>query len=132
MAEAMAPFIGSPQVTAIREIAIDGACGPWSTAATKAASSNFACARLGTSPLSISHTICAKAKRANQFLNRITADNNFTGVYVDDGSRPPCRRLFEQLICRQAPIFAHTAPTLFRRSISLSANPSSRSTSVVC
>ena len=40
IADAIAPLSGRPQVTAMREIAIDGACGPWSTAATSAASSS--------------------------------------------------------------------------------------------
>ena len=60
IADAIAPLSGRPQVTAIRAIAIDGACGPWSTAATSAASSSRASAGVGTSPRSISHTICAK------------------------------------------------------------------------
>ena len=58
IALAIAPLSGRPQVTAMREIAIDGACGPWSTAATSAASSRRACSRVGSSPRSISHTIC--------------------------------------------------------------------------
>jgi len=39
IADAIAPLTGNPQVTAIREIAMDGACGPWSTPGTMAASS---------------------------------------------------------------------------------------------
>jgi hypothetical protein len=59
-ADARAPFSGSPQVTDMRPIAIDGACGPWSTADTNAASSKRACAADGISPSSISQIICGK------------------------------------------------------------------------
>lgn len=41
-----------------RDIAMDGACGPWSTPATKAASRRLACAAFGKSPRVISQTIC--------------------------------------------------------------------------
>ena len=54
MADAMAPFTGKPQLTAILEMAIDGACGPWSTPGTSAASSRSDCPRDGRSPRSIS------------------------------------------------------------------------------
>ncbi len=60
IADAIAPLSGRPQVTPMRAIAIDGACGPWSTAATSAASSSAACAGVGISPRSISHTISGK------------------------------------------------------------------------
>ena len=60
IAEAIAPLSGRPQVTAIRLIAIEGACGPWSTAETKAASSSAPCSGDGMSPLSINQIICGK------------------------------------------------------------------------
>ena len=60
IADAIAPLSGRPQVTAMREIAIDGACGPWSTAATSAASSKRACSGDGSSPRSISQIISGK------------------------------------------------------------------------
>ena len=60
IADAIAPFSGRPQVTAMRAIAIDGACGPWSTAATSAASSRRDCAGSGTSPRSISQIMSGK------------------------------------------------------------------------
>jgi hypothetical protein len=60
MADAMAPFSGKPQVTDIRLIAIEGACGPWSTADTSAASSSAACSADGICPRSISQIICGK------------------------------------------------------------------------
>ena len=56
--DAIAPLTGNPHVTAIREIEIDGACGPWSTPATSAASSSLARSAVGRSPRSISQTIC--------------------------------------------------------------------------
>ena len=63
IAEAIAPLTGSPQVTAMREIAIDGACGPWSTPGTSAASRSSACAAVGSSPRSISQIISGKRTR---------------------------------------------------------------------
>ena len=60
MADAIAPLIRAPQVTAIRAIAMDGACGPWSTDATSAASSRADCAREGSSPRSISQMVSTK------------------------------------------------------------------------
>lgn len=63
IADAIAPFSGSPQVTDIRLIAMDGACGPWSTEATSAASSRPAWSALGRSPRSISQIICGKLIR---------------------------------------------------------------------
>ena len=60
---AMAPFTGSPQLTAMREIAIEGACGPWSTPATMAASSKADCSRAGSSPRSISQAMSGKLMR---------------------------------------------------------------------
>ncbi len=62
-ADAIAPFTGSPQVTAMRAIAIDGACGPWSTPGTSAASSRLAWSRVGNSPRSISQIISGKRTR---------------------------------------------------------------------
>jgi hypothetical protein len=56
----LAPLTGSPQVTAIREMAIDGACGPWSTPGTSAASSSSACSGVGSSPRSMSQIISGK------------------------------------------------------------------------
>ena len=50
MADAIAPFSGKPQVTDIWPIAIDGACGPWSTAETSAASSSSSCAATAARP----------------------------------------------------------------------------------
>ena len=41
---AMALLRPTPQVAAMRAAAMEGACGPWSTAATSAASSSAACA----------------------------------------------------------------------------------------
>ena len=60
IAEAMAPLSGSPHVTDMRDTAIAGACGPWSTAETRAASNSFAWARLGSSPRSMSQIISGK------------------------------------------------------------------------
>jgi hypothetical protein len=57
MALAMALLSPTPQVTAIRATAIDGACGPWSTPATRAASSRAACATVGMSPRTMSQII---------------------------------------------------------------------------
>ena len=57
MAEAIAPFRLGPQVAAMREIAMEGACGPWSTPATRAASSRAACGFVGSSPMSMSQII---------------------------------------------------------------------------
>ena len=53
-------FRPSPQVAAIRAAAIDGAWGPWSTAATRAASNSRPCAGDGRSPRSRSQIISAK------------------------------------------------------------------------
>ena len=50
---------GSPQVTPMREMAIEGACGPWSTPGTSAASSRAAWPRVGSSPRSISQIMSA-------------------------------------------------------------------------
>lgn len=47
-----------PPVIAMREIAMDGACGPGSTPATSAASSRRAWPGAGNSPRVISQTIC--------------------------------------------------------------------------
>ena len=63
IAEAIAPLTGSPQVTAIRAIAIDGACGPWSTPGTIAASRRSDCPREGSSPRSISQIMSGKRTR---------------------------------------------------------------------
>ena len=60
MAEAIAPLSGTPHVIAIREMAIDGACGPWSTADTRAASMSRAWGRVGNSPRNISQIISGK------------------------------------------------------------------------
>ncbi len=60
IAEAIAPFIGRPHDTAICAIAIDGACGPWSTPGTIAASSRSPCARVGSSPRSMSQIMSGK------------------------------------------------------------------------
>ncbi len=60
IAEAIAPLIGTPHVVAIRAIAIEGACGPWSTDATRAASSSAASARDGSSPRSMSQIVSTK------------------------------------------------------------------------
>ena len=51
----------TPQVAAIRATAIDGACGPWSTAATSAASSSAPAPAVGRSPRSISQIIADEA-----------------------------------------------------------------------
>ena len=56
----MAPLIDSPQVMAMREMAIDGACGPWSTAATIAASSSLARSAVGNSLRNITQIISGK------------------------------------------------------------------------
>ena len=55
----MALWMPTPQVAAMRVMAMLGAWGPWSTAAIRAASSSRACAGVGSSPRVISHTICA-------------------------------------------------------------------------
>ena len=47
----------------MRAIAIEGACGPWSTAAISAVPSSSACASLGNSPRSISQIIAGKLTR---------------------------------------------------------------------
>ena len=47
---AMAVLSPTPQVAAIRAAAIDGACGPWSTDATRAASSSAASPGAGSEP----------------------------------------------------------------------------------
>jgi hypothetical protein len=56
---AMALLMPTPQVAAIRAIAIAGDCGPWSTPATSARSSSRACAGDGRSPRSSIQTTCA-------------------------------------------------------------------------
>jgi hypothetical protein len=60
---AIAPLSPSPQVTAMRAAAMEGACGPWSTAATSACSRSRACASEGMSPRVISQIICGKVSR---------------------------------------------------------------------
>ncbi|BBJ44240.1 hypothetical protein SSPO_069580 [Streptomyces antimycoticus] len=57
---ATALFSPSPQVAAMRAAAIDGAWGPWSTAATSAASSSRPWVRVGNSPRGISQMVSAK------------------------------------------------------------------------
>ena len=59
----MALLMPTPQVAAMRAMAIDGACGPWSTAAPSAMPSSSACASLGSSPRSISQIIAGKQMR---------------------------------------------------------------------
>ena len=53
----------TPQVAAMRAMAIDGACGPWSTAAISAVPSRSAWPSLGSSPRSISQIIAGKLIR---------------------------------------------------------------------
>ena len=45
------------------KIAIDGACGPWSTPGTSAASSKSDCPRVGRSPRSISQIMSGNRTR---------------------------------------------------------------------
>jgi hypothetical protein len=49
-----------PQVAAMRATAIDGACGPWSTDATSAASSSRSWPGVGSSPRSSSQMTATK------------------------------------------------------------------------
>jgi len=58
---ATALFSPMPQVVAIRAIAMDGACGPWSTDATSAASSRAACPGGGVSPRTMSQIMVTKS-----------------------------------------------------------------------
>jgi len=58
---ATALFSPIPQVAAIRAMAIDGACGPWSTEATSAASSSAACPGGGVSPRTINQIMDTKS-----------------------------------------------------------------------
>ncbi|WRL64212.1 hypothetical protein U6N30_32450 [Blastococcus brunescens] len=60
---ATAEFSPTPQVAAMRAAAIDGACGPWSTDATSAASSSRDCASVGSSPRSSSHAVSTRESR---------------------------------------------------------------------
>ena len=60
IADAIALFRPTPQVAAMRAIAMLGAWGPWSTAAISAMSSSWACSAPGSSPRVISQIICAK------------------------------------------------------------------------
>ena len=53
MAEAMALLMPTPQVAAIRAIAIEGAWGPWSTAAPRAMPRSVAWRSVGSSPRNI-------------------------------------------------------------------------------
>ena len=62
-AEAIALLSPTPQVAAMRAMAMLGACGPWSTADISAASSSAPCAFVGSSPRVISQIIWAKLTR---------------------------------------------------------------------
>jgi hypothetical protein len=55
--DAIALLSPTPQVAAIRAIAIDGACGPWSTEDTIAASNRADSRWLGTDPRTISQIV---------------------------------------------------------------------------
>jgi hypothetical protein len=80
---AIALLSDAPQVTAMRAVAIDGACGPWSTAATSAASSSRACGRRRhRSPRSISQIIWGKLT-PDQVLDRAARGSRC--------ARVPCR-----------------------------------------
>ena len=79
-----------PQVIAMRATAMDGAWGPWSTAATSAASRSFASAGFGSSPRVNSHTISAKLTATNQIFDGITAIADHAGFHFDDRGCPPC------------------------------------------
>ena len=59
----MALLMPTPQVAAMRAIAMDGACGPWSTAAARAMPSSSAWASVGNAPRSISQIVAGKLTR---------------------------------------------------------------------
>ena len=98
IADAIAPFNGSPQVIAMREIAIDGACGPWSTAATSVASKQPRLFR--RRPVAADHQPDHLGKRqcADQLLDRIAAHRDPARLDVDDRGRPPAAGLVEALL----------------------------------
>ena len=83
----------------MREIAIDGACGPWSTAATRRPRAGRDCAGVGSSPRSISQIMCGKLDPADQLLDRIAAHRDRAGLDVDDRRRPPGARAGQPLLC---------------------------------
>ena len=106
---AMALLMPTPQVTAMRAIAIDGACGPWSTAATSAASSSSACACVGSSPRSISQIICGKQSAADQLLDRIAAQPIGRARHRMIVGPPPVRERFRSDSSHQITPSARTA-----------------------
>ena len=107
IADAIAPLIGSPQVTAMREIAIDGACGPWSTPATSAASSSFACPRRRHLAAQHQPDHLREAQLADQLLDRVAAHRDAARLDVDDPRRPPALGFVERLCSGGFPLISH-------------------------
>ena len=83
----MALLTPTPQLIAMRAAAIEGACGPWSTAATSAASRSLRRRRMWqlTARQQIDHV--GKAGAADQVFDGIATEADHPRPHVDDGCR---------------------------------------------
>ena len=90
---AIALFRPMPQVAAIRATAIEGACGPWSTEDTSAASSSRSWPGVGASPRSISQMMPAKLVEPISSWTGRPRSSMTSGSIAGDRRRPPVRHV---------------------------------------